>query len=584
MYSRSNSAALESDLELAKTWLRQCLDNHQECHTWREKKAQLLPTRVIKVGSASDGKAPFLYETVPGEEGQYICLSHRWGGDKIITSTAVTLQDRKQGIRLEDMPRTFQDAIHITRELGFEYLWIDSLCILQDEDKKDWKIEADKMGSVYRNASLTIVAAAATSSDSGCFPRNQGSDASKVHRTQCELGVYNVQQDCGQHAQHALKLVATETAARLHSRSDEDGFRRRGPLDTRGWVLQEEILSARSLIFGEDGIYWECVSTLAADRKPEGVSWRHTAVARHSSRDRQFIDASYSRHFKGLLLELEDIYTASYEDGQSSFYRPTLVDTWMSIVENYSTRHLSFETDRLPALKGLTQVLKDMVDISGGIADGTWGLWDVKHLMWQVVDREQIRIEPCECVRKEDRRVVVAVSQKPRRGRKEHSLSDLPSWSWASVNQKVFYQSKFKGKPFATYEEEIFITSITSAASNRQLAIKGVMKPVLVFANTLSTDTMGGASIVHPKRACQSDKDYFYPDEVDWAAKQYMCLPVQAVYRKDSPDPVMLCLILDSSEDCHRRVGLATLGSSWKEYFELDKEARTRNKITVVLC
>ncbi len=67
------------------------------------------------------------------------------------------------------MPKTFRYAVRVTRDFGFRYVWIDSLCILQDK-LKDWKEEARKMGSIYRNAVFTITAASATSADSGCFP------------------------------------------------------------------------------------------------------------------------------------------------------------------------------------------------------------------------------------------------------------------------------------------------------------------------------------------------------------------------------------------------------------------------------
>jgi hypothetical protein len=95
-------------------------------------------------------------------------LSHCWGPAQLITTTANTIEQRKAGIPLEDLPQTFKDAVSLTRNLGIRYLWIDSLCIKQ-LDEEDWEAEASKMGSVYSHSYLNIAATSSAEGRGGCF-------------------------------------------------------------------------------------------------------------------------------------------------------------------------------------------------------------------------------------------------------------------------------------------------------------------------------------------------------------------------------------------------------------------------------
>jgi hypothetical protein len=125
-----------------------------------------LPTRVIDIGSK--GGNIKLYETT-GEKGDYAALSHCWGqsANPVIT-TSKNLPERMASIKFNDLPKTFQDAVTITRHLEVPYLWIDSLCIIQDS-AEDWAKEAMKMSSVYTDALVTIAADGSEDSKGGCF-------------------------------------------------------------------------------------------------------------------------------------------------------------------------------------------------------------------------------------------------------------------------------------------------------------------------------------------------------------------------------------------------------------------------------
>ena len=117
-----------------------------------------LPTRVLDVRGADDSLPPRLVETRGlYDKGKYIALSHCWGLDRHIVTNEANFKSHKRGIPYESLPKTFQDAVVMARRLAASYLWIDFLCIIQD-DVQDWKDEAMKMADVYRNAYCTLAA------------------------------------------------------------------------------------------------------------------------------------------------------------------------------------------------------------------------------------------------------------------------------------------------------------------------------------------------------------------------------------------------------------------------------------------
>lgn len=148
-------------MALAKAWLDDCIDNHKMCPS----SSHQMPTRVIRVGSA--GMNPVLYVT-EDDCSSYVALSHCWGDSRIFCTENATINQRKEGMPMESLPKTFHDAVVITRNLGIEYLWIDSLCILQDSEE-DWNRESAKMAVVYSGATVVISADAARNSADGCF-------------------------------------------------------------------------------------------------------------------------------------------------------------------------------------------------------------------------------------------------------------------------------------------------------------------------------------------------------------------------------------------------------------------------------
>jgi hypothetical protein len=168
---------------------------------------------------------------------KYIALSHQWGPpgqNRKFCAYKTNIQDFKQNIDINRLPKTFQDAVHITRSLGVQYLWIDSLCIIQD-DLNDWKQESKLMEQVFSSAYCTIAASCARGSDDGFLkPRPE---------------------------RRGITLLNPQSHAPFYLYECIDDFRihvDQGELNMRGWVLQERTLSRRTIYFSKWQTYWEC--------------------------------------------------------------------------------------------------------------------------------------------------------------------------------------------------------------------------------------------------------------------------------------------------------------------------------------
>jgi hypothetical protein len=159
----SPQALSDTSVALARSWLDACIlsmGRHEHC---RLSEVPCLPTQVIRVGVLdSDTK---LHIAKNEERAHYCALSHCWGGSSPLTTTKSNLIPHMAGLPTP-LPRTFGHSVAVARALGIEYLWIDSLCIVQDSDE-DWASETSKMAGVYENAYVTISSNAAWDCNSG---------------------------------------------------------------------------------------------------------------------------------------------------------------------------------------------------------------------------------------------------------------------------------------------------------------------------------------------------------------------------------------------------------------------------------
>lgn len=225
----------QQSYDIGRRWLRECLENHEHCP---KNVDNLLPTRVIDIGNACQD--PTLYIPTPGTRGKYAALSYCWGTDQAVTLTGERLHEQRSRVTfpLRTLPRTLRDAIVVTGQLGFRYIWIDALCIVQDSiGGQDWESESANMDNIYGNASITIAAAAACSTTEGIFsfPRD-------LRLSTCSIPYQLLGGQSG--------TVLVDAYPTVDSTQES--------LDTRAWALQEALISRRVLRYGSNQMSWKC--------------------------------------------------------------------------------------------------------------------------------------------------------------------------------------------------------------------------------------------------------------------------------------------------------------------------------------
>ncbi|EEU34983.1 uncharacterized protein NECHADRAFT_78531 [Fusarium vanettenii 77-13-4] len=289
-------------LQRVKKWISYCESNHQ-CGS-AAATANWLPTRVIDVGA--DGRGVRLKETAKTNTspGRYLCLSHCWGVRRTLTTTTENIDRHCAQLGWSQLPRTYRDTICVARLLGIPYVWIDSLCIIQD-DGDDWARESSAMANIYENAYLTIAATSSKDSSGGLF---------STQRVRQELV-------CGRRygADGAPYLVAAVEDVPHPKLTDESRkLAQKWPLLTRAWVFQERLLSPRVVHFASPEMFWECreMSSCECGRLQESAKSHYEKTANDDS--------------------------------------PQLMrKQWLEMVQSYSALNLSYADDKLPALSGV---------------------------------------------------------------------------------------------------------------------------------------------------------------------------------------------------------------------------------------
>ncbi|KAK1750453.1 heterokaryon incompatibility protein-domain-containing protein [Echria macrotheca] len=540
-------------LQLAHIWLNRCQQEHSRCRKWQSGEVDL-PTRVIAI---EPGAAPFLYETKPGEKGRYVCLSHRWT-DTVVRTTSSTLSEMMRGIPMDTLSQTFRDAIMTSRSLGFQYIWIDSLCIVQDR-LDDWISEAEKMGDTYRRAALTIVASSADGGDSGCFQDwGRGNLPIEIGKVTFDVGCQDG------HADHRFKLYAQRPRPPQIQRK-RDTFRPRGSLDERGWILQEEVLSGRLLVFCADGIYWECLEMDAAEFCPQRREpLLNTPDLFETSMSLAFEQVHYARDFKNSVLSYERL-AGDLDTAKLNGYtlRQHLYLTWRRVVENYSSRLLTKEKDRLIALHGMMKVMAPVV--GDRLVAGLWEGDIVNQLLWRVDSSERLILPTCGCIPSFTPYQSALGPSRPRR--RVRDTPKMPSWSWASVNQQVSYEKVGFGKALV---QNISVDIQQKDFDVRgRLRLRGVMRTALTGACKPKRGETAGErrSLIDPRNLSLTDLGSFFPDEEVWADQRILCLGVaEAGYN-------IGCIALVPTDPSamkrleFRRVGLAIWGKeAWASF------------------
>lgn len=420
-----------------------CRANHAQCNTPKRSGSVKYPSRLLDVGTEEHDPV-ILRSTGMFRDEEYVCLSHCWGDTKPFTLTSRTQPAFVRGINVTALPKTFQDAIFITRRLHIKYLWVDSLyatptlcwilqayyhrCILQDNEA-DWAVESGRMEHVYAHAACTIAATASKNSDGGLF-FGRNPSLLKPRFVDVEFG---------------------PTAPWIEDKVD--GFRLGGsywcdvknlayhcienaPLNSRAWVSQERQLSRRIMHFSRTQLFWECYECTACEMHPKRLpdwampSWWDDPTAMK----RQLHDFMQQ--------DKNDLDTKLISPNSRPGLDDKLYFAWGSFRIMYSQCGLTKDNDKLVALRGIAQQISQ--ETGDELIAGLWQsrmieeLCWFKHLFWDEVPPEE-----------------------PTQWR-------APTWSWASSNAQIWvsFMTKFHGQHASRcFEAELVDIDVRSKVS-----------------------------------------------------------------------------------------------------------------------
>ncbi|KAI1088866.1 heterokaryon incompatibility protein-domain-containing protein [Rostrohypoxylon terebratum] len=292
----------QPDFELAKGWLDDCDARHRECQSYQQSDQPKIDFRVLDLGPSRD--ANIRLTTFDGRS-RYATLSHCWGTSQPTMLKKQNVDEFEKRIAFKDLPKTFQDAIEATRCLGLRYLWIDSLCIIQDSGN-DWRHQCAIMCDIYSNSYVTLAGPNAENCDSGFLHERiplAESDFTLTHNGK----PYTVHLQCWDPKIRGVTYYML---------SNE------WPLMRRAWVLQERLLSRRVLYFTPQTMVMQCFQNFQCENYCSPVDIRF----------------GFDLVRKTRVDKLDSKATISY---------------WQDLIKTYSRLSLSDINDKLPALSGL---------------------------------------------------------------------------------------------------------------------------------------------------------------------------------------------------------------------------------------
>jgi serine/threonine protein kinase len=265
-HTHGHGRNIESDASLsnAKTWLDECSHTHEACRHTAIRDGTILPTRLIEIdqrifsGGQNETIRARIVQTDAIEPAtdkvDYVALSHVWSHIQPLL-TSDTLSSMQTELSSESLPIAVTNAIAAAQDLGYKYLWVDSLCVLQDSEE-DKERECASMASTFRNAALTIVLDQITDDKVGSELTVLGT-TDKTYLTSSNGSTTDKSPTSGRLPASSLLPAGILTTPNF-------GW------DTRAWVLQDRLLSRRFLHLGEQ-LYWECNTLKASETFPRGL-------------------------------------------------------------------------------------------------------------------------------------------------------------------------------------------------------------------------------------------------------------------------------------------------------------------------
>jgi heterokaryon incompatibility protein (HET) len=362
--------------------------------------------------------------------------------------TKCTLSQLKNGtIPLDKFDPAIRDAILVTRALEITYIWIDALCIFQDDKGKDWNEQSSKMNEIYGGSTLTLVVANSDSVTNGFLKER---DLEYIPILWCG----------GQPGE----LASSEPSARvfLSPEWDKKHSEINGPWSTRGWTMQEGLLPNRLLYFKSSQMIWKCCEERKFER---GVteSLQDVLDETLTYSDDITIDSGWIWKLGTFI-----VFKRLPEYMPISLNYPLLsapaFRLWYDLIEDYTPRKFKYISDRLVAISGLAQIFGKMIRSQEYVA-GLWKPDMIRGLLWHTEEAKLIPQRSGERMRAEN--------------------NTFPSWSWASVGYERVKNSQMHDAHFQTLSriEDVKIDVHNpfqpfGALSSRSITITGPLKKV----------------------------------------------------------------------------------------------------------
>ncbi|KAH6703309.1 heterokaryon incompatibility protein-domain-containing protein [Leptodontidium sp. MPI-SDFR-AT-0119] len=400
-------------ISMRERWIKEILRADDIAQQHNQISNEELPKRVLDISQQSEDEEDMIklieIDNAAPIKGRYIALSHCWGREGHFRLTESTLNHMKTGLPTSSLAKNFRDAITITRLLGLRYLWIDALCILQDS-QTDWELESAKMGRYYEKAWLTIAAGMSDGGKDGLLSKRSPHGLAHIRLKVWANAARN--SGLGQKftVYFALDPIKPSTQC---------------PIRTRGWTFQEELLSRRYLSFETTQTYLRCGTIV------------HHECGRQDD-----------------LLKDE----SPFMEGEQLLQRKD----WLEIVRRYSSRNLTKESDKLPALSGLAH--EYCARWGDEYLAGLWRKDLCRDLLWRRNERYAL--------------------PEPRRPEEYRA----PSWSWASLDGRI----EFVGPGNTQDEAKIKIQSVNMELAGRDpmgqvsggtIKVRGVVSKMDSYGN-----------------------------------------------------------------------------------------------------
>ncbi|KAF1926229.1 HET-domain-containing protein [Didymella exigua CBS 183.55] len=539
----SSQPLQDTGLATIQDLLKTCLSSHSKC---RQPKSTTLPRRILDV-LGDDKKSVRLHDSDFNsaenryEYGEYIAFSHIWGVAKALPKTTTqTLQSHKKGILWTTLPRALQEAIVLTRALGFKYLWIDALCLVQDDAASKLE-ESMTMDQIFGNAFLTIAATSAI--DSSKYPLFPAQiQPFKLQATDNKGSAFKIYVR-EQPNHYSFKAPFDE---RAHMNDWElpfnisDDANQDTPLLKRAWAFIERLLSRRILHFTKsemilecrEGYHCECgrIADPALDsRATDSIKQELARIIAETDRRPSF--DGRGDQMNGIESVTSQFASTTLTNGAKNISqkREEALQLWSYVITEFTARHLTYDSDRLLAVANIANQLSPA--LHSGYVAGQW-TFSTMGLLWYPNDSTRCR------------------RSKPLAGR------IAPSWSWASVEgSPIFFDTTSAMDlacrvSFASSDEDV---ASWSPLAGKTIELSAAMATEVTFT---STGSASNPSYQLSRNGIVVDfaPDIILPrgDDSLRNGEKLICVLVSMSYRSSI---IGLVLQRSNSSDVYRRVG-----------------------------